>query len=158
MSKIFFEDFEDFTPDFTPIEILKLGSFGGTYFYNIKIIEPWNTVVPDVFYKLVLEQLSPKLYVNIKYNTLYNKHKVKCGSNYDEWLYSGWIRYQDPYGWYNWYVNFYYGRRSVDDIRQISRWFSFKARHSAMYIKFPNSKKTMQNLLHWGINYDKIKK
>merc|ERR1719319_1726182 len=38
------------------------------------------------------------------------------------WESSGWMRAQDPYGWFQWYCRFYQGRRSEDDERQVSRW------------------------------------
>ena len=34
--EIIFKDFPDFTPNLTPIEIFELGSFGGTYWRQIK--------------------------------------------------------------------------------------------------------------------------
>jgi hypothetical protein len=34
---------------------------------------------------------------------------------------SGWIKSIDPYGWFQWYCRFYAGRRSEDDLRQITR-------------------------------------
>ena len=40
------------------------------------------------------------------------------------WEESGWIKAQDPYGWFQWYCRFYRGRRSPDDDRQIQRWLN----------------------------------
>lgn len=50
-----------------------------------------------------------------------NKYKVKAGQTLSEWEDSGWIREQDPRGWFQWYCRFYLGRRSPDDGRQIRR-------------------------------------
>lgn len=81
--------------------------------------------------------------------------------DYRGWTKSNWINQQDPYGWFNWYINFYYGRRSSDDDRQIYRWKSFIGRHSAGLKSICKNKnvdisdesigpKTRQGLLHWA--------
>ena len=41
------------------------------------------------------------------YNKDVNKYKVKCGASLETWEKSGWIREQDPYGWFQWYCRFY---------------------------------------------------
>lgn len=56
------------------------------------------------------------------YDESKNKYKVKCGASLEEWESSGWMREQDPYGWFQWYCRFYQGRRTEDDERQIGRW------------------------------------
>ncbi len=101
-------------------------------------------------------------YVNWwEYNKNLNKYGVACGMDYQGWIDSDWIKEQDPYGWFNWYINFYYGRRSSDDDRQISRLKSFVGRHSGMLKSIclkkkvstsdeSVSRKTRQGLLHWA--------
>ena len=32
----------------------------------------------------------------------------------------GWINYIDPYGWFQWYIKYWLGRRALDDERQIA--------------------------------------
>ncbi len=51
-----------------------------------------------------------------------NKHRVKAGQDQAFWEQHGWIKPQDPRGWFQWYCRFYQGRRTDDDARQISRW------------------------------------
>ena len=51
-----------------------------------------------------------------------NKYGKKVGTTLKFWEDKGWMEKQDPYGWVQWYCEFYLGRRSVDDERQISRW------------------------------------
>ena len=42
------------------------------------------------------------------------------------WEEKDWISKHDPYGWVEWYCNFYNGRRIKDeDERQIKRWLNF---------------------------------
>ena len=43
------------------------------------------------------------------------------------WNKNGWIK-GDIYGFVEWYINYYYGRRSDDDEYQIKRWLGFKKR------------------------------
>ena len=33
-----------------------------------------------------------------------------------------WMRKSHPYGWVQWYCDFYNGKRSADDQRQVDRW------------------------------------
>ena len=51
-----------------------------------------------------------------------NKYKVNVGTSLEFWEGKNWITKHDPYGWVQWYCNFYKGRRSPDDRRQINRW------------------------------------
>lgn len=41
-----------------------------------------------------------------------NRYGVKCGQDLKAWHDQGWIRAQDPAGWFHWYCRFYQGRRS----------------------------------------------
>ena len=77
------------------------------------------------------------------------------------WKNSGWIKEQDPYGWFQWYCRYYLGRRSSDDERQIKRWIGIVSRFKSILVKmikdkgakFDNytvSPKIKQILLHWG--------
>ena len=34
----------------------------------------------------------------------------------------GWITKHNPYGWVHWYCDFFLGKRTADDERQIKRW------------------------------------
>jgi hypothetical protein len=158
-----FTDTVAFTPSYSPVEMIALGVFGGNYFGNDEVDKNWLDYVPEDFLDenvLNKQYLSERL-LNPVYNSDVNKYKVKCGMDYKGWLDSGWMHEQDPYGWFNWYINFFYGRRSADDKRQISRWKSFVSRHSSMLKSMcakSNRKiedesfgaKTRQGLLHWS--------
>ena len=123
-----FEDAPNFTPNVTPKEVLQNGSFGGTYF------RPIYSTVTGLNYDRVWNELPANWLegLNIKkviaspdYDKRVNTYKVKCGGDQEMWESSGWIKEQDPYGWFMWYCRFYLGRRSDDDKRQIIRWRNF---------------------------------
>jgi hypothetical protein len=160
-----FNDFPNFTPSYSPIEMISEGVFGGNYFGNINVKKDWVNYVPHDFLIDLKSNLIEveQLLTNKTYNKSTNSYKVLCGMDYLGWVNSGWIKEQDPFGWFNWFINFYYGRRSVDDIRQINRWSSFVSRHSGMLKSLcakHNKKisdnsiglKTKQGLLHWSYN------
>ena len=70
----------DFGTNKTPIEVIKEGSFGGTYFRNI------YSRVNDKFYKnswrefKELKNIDKKYYSSDYYNSSLNKYGVKCGT------------------------------------------------------------------------------
>lgn len=152
-----------FEPDYTPIEMIKMGVFGGSYFHYKplkKSIFHWRNHVPKRFIHDINREICPLILFTPKVNDVYDKevnhYKVDCGTSYEDWKMCGWIVNIDPYGWFNWYINYYYGRRCSDDERQITRWLNFKSRNTGMINKYPNSAKIKQNLLHWGINYENL--
>lgn len=156
-----FEDGPDFTPSYSPVEMTQEGVFGGNYFGNGEVGKNWTEYVPNEFILMCNEHFDINRLINPKYDKVINKYGVECGMDYQGWISRGWIHEQDPYGWFNWYINFYYGRRSSDDDRQISRWRSFIGRHSGMLKSMCLKKKTSisdesiglktrQGLLHWA--------
>ena len=125
---IHFSDHPDFKPNLTPKEILHMGSFGGTYFRPIKsgITNTSYSNVYTEFPKSWFSNLDVNTYIcSEKCNPKINKYKVAAGSSLLSWEESGWIKPQDPYGWFQWYCRFYNGRRSEDDERQIKRWDNY---------------------------------
>ena len=108
-----------------------------------------------------LHDIDLKLYSSNYYAVNINKHKVRCGSSLRFWENKGWIREQDPYGWFQWYCRYYLGRRSDDDKRQIKRWIYIVNRFKSILIRMIKNKgakydgcsispKIRQILLHWG--------
>ena len=90
-----------------------------------------------------------------------NRYGVKCGRSLRFWQNKAWINEIDPYGWFQWYVRCWLGRRSKDDERQINRWkriVSWFRGKLVKMIKDVDSKSDdysilliiRQILLHWG--------
>ena len=88
----------DFGTNKTPIEIIKEGTFGGTYFRDI------YSGVNDKFYKnswkefKELKDIDKKHYISIYYDVSVNKYGVKCGTSLRFWENKGWINPIDHYG------------------------------------------------------------
>ena len=110
----------------TPRQIFKLGSFGGTYW------RPINSSVTGKSYKNVHKKYPKSWWKGIKdecltkpwknYDIKINKYGVKVGTTLEYWQDKNWISETHPYGWMQWYCDFYNGERSEDDERQIKRW------------------------------------
>lgn len=99
----------DFKPQLTPKEMLELGVFGGKYMTDCQDEFPgdWFTKA-----KLCHEFHNPNL----------NLFGVNASQSLKIWQEKGWIYYEDPRGWFQWYCRYYYGRRiSDEDYRQIKR-------------------------------------
>ena len=111
----------DFGTNKTPIEIIKEGSFGGTYFRDI------YSSVNDKFYKnswkefKELKSIDKKYYCSDYYDVNITKYGVKYGTSLRFWESKGWINKIDPYEWFQWCFRYYLGRRSKDDKRQRKR-------------------------------------
>jgi hypothetical protein len=164
-----FKDYPEFKPNLSPEQILKMGSFGGTYFRPIySSVTKKNYKSEDVikeFPKSWFKGIDiEKMVTSSKYDKKVNKYKVKCGSDLEDWEKSGWMDKQDPYGWFQWYCRFYMGRRTDDDTRQIKRWLALtgpKGRFKNRLVNMIKKKDSeyddesispviRQTLLHWG--------
>lgn len=143
-----FSNRQDFTPSYTPVEMFSLGIFGGTYFQI-------PTQLPQEF----IQELGNLLPQNTggEQDSKRNHYGILCGSSLEWWRKKGLIHPDDPNGWVEWYVKFFYGRRHPDDSRQIQRFKSFVARHVGMLRSYEKkgkgSLKTNQNLLQWAWDY-----
>ena len=167
---MYFNDYPEFTPNITPKNMFKLGIMGGTYFRIIK--SPKTKKIYKNHHKkfkflnkIPNEKLTQKIYdKNI------NFYKVEVGTSYEFWMSKSWIKEQyDPYGWIEWYCNFYNGRRTEDDLRQINRWKKSagpKGRfRNLMHTKIIKNGKNdakiyprlRQTLLHWGFDSRKLR-
>ena len=109
-----FEDYPDFQPNLTPEKMFRLGSFGGSYWRPIysgvlrKNLKNAHKKYPDSWWKGIPAHhlTSPKCDISI------NKYKVRVGTSLEFWEQKKWITKYHPYGWVQWYCDFYTGKRS----------------------------------------------
>ena len=144
----------DFNPNETPIEVIREGVFGSTYFRDIYsgVNGKWYKNLWKKFDQL--KNIDTKFYASDYYDRKLNKYKVKTETSLRFWENKGWINKMDPYGWFQWYFR-YYGRR------QITRWKKIASRFRGKLVKmikdagskfddYSISPKIRQILLHWG--------
>jgi hypothetical protein len=115
---------KDFKPNLTPRQMFTMGSFGGTYWRPIKS-KFYNTTLKNKhkkysFLKGIPDNLMTRPFD--EYDVKLNKYKKKVGTTLKFWENKGWMRESHPYGWVQWYCDYYSGKRSADDARQIKRW------------------------------------
>ena len=164
---IHFEDYPEFMPNLTPQEIFELGSFGGTYW------RPIRSGITKKSYKNKHKKYTwAKKIPNSKmtsewddYDKSVNKYGVKVGTTLQFWEKKGWITKYHPYGWVQWYCDFYEGKRSPDDKRQVKRWERTAGPNSrfrkwllriirergAQKDDYSISPKIRQTLQHWAV-------
>ena len=149
----------NFSTNKIPIEIIKEGAFGGTYFRDIysDINKKWYKNSWKEF--IHLKNIDAKFYASDYYDVNVNKYGVKC-ETLRFWENKGWINKVDPYGWFQWYFRYWLGRRSKDDQTQINRWKKTVSRFKVKLVKmvknadskyddYSISPKIRQILLHW---------
>jgi hypothetical protein len=138
--EIVFNDFPEFKPNLTPREMFKLGSFGGTYW------RPIYSSVTDRKYKDIHLKYPKSWWKGIPNNYLtsdecdnnINKYKAISGTSLEYWEDKKWINKLHPYGWVHWYCDFYSGKRSIDDERQINRWKNFTGPNGRFRVRLIN--------------------
>ena len=162
-----FKDNKYFSTCYSPLKMIDLGIFGHGYF-GIKDVEESEfkkilNLVPN-FSEQINEEIRSKILLSPQ-NFSLNRYGIKAGLDHTSWIDNKWIHPDDPYGWFNWYVRFYYGRRHKDDFRQINRFRAFIKRHGGMlngYCQKSNTpmdqaeykyQKTCQGLLQWAWDY-----
>ncbi|GAG41400.1 unnamed protein product, partial [marine sediment metagenome] len=124
--EIIFKDYPDFKPNLTPREMFQLGSFGGTYWRPIyssvtnKNYKNKHLDYPKSWWKGIPNDWMTRDWE--EYDKSINKYNVKVGTTLEFWEEKKWITKNNPYGWVQWYCDFYKGKRSPDDEWQISRW------------------------------------
>jgi hypothetical protein len=150
MADMFDEMFKDamrpFTPHLTPAEMMRMGVFGGSYFANARE-EDFEGMAPET------EELARKQVG--KYRVSVNCFLAKSGDSRDAWAAQGWLKPEDPLGWFHWYCRYHNGRRHMRDHWQINRWHNFGDR----WIRYARNRiaetggctaTVKQGLLHWS--------
>ena len=151
----------DFGANKTPVEVIKEGSFVGTYFRDIyfRVNSKWYRKSWKEFDEL--KNIDQGYYCSNYYNVSVNKYGFKCGTSLRFWENKDWINSIDLYGWFQWYFRYWLGIRSLDDKRQINRWKGIVSRFKGKLVKVIKgvngrfddyfiSPKIRQILLHWG--------
>ena len=145
----------DFSPNKTPIQIIKEGAFGGTYFRDVysNINKKWYKNSWKEFVQL--KNIDAKFYASDYYDVNVNKYGIKCGTSSRFWENKGCINKIDTYGWFRWYF------RSKDDKKQINRWKKIVSTFRGKLMKmirnagskfddYSSLPKIRQILLRWG--------
>ncbi len=155
---------KQFRPNLTPRQIFSMGSFGGTYWRPIKSGVTGKSYSRKHKKYKWLDDIPEDKLSSEECDISVNKYKVRVGTSLKFWEKKKWITKYDPYGWVQWYCNYYEGRRTPDDARQIKRWLQLagpngrfrkwlisqikKSRKS--YNDISVSPKIRQTLQHWG--------
>ena len=163
-----FDDHPEFRPNLSPRDIFKRGSFGGTYWRPIyssivnKDLKNQHKKYPKKWWEGIPDDHMTRPFKD--YDVSLNKYKKKVGTTLEFWESKDWITKYHPYGWVQWYCDFFMGKRSPDDKRQISRWLGVagqKGRFSkwlvtqikkknGTYDDFTISPAIRQTLQHWA--------
>ena len=119
----------------TPVEVIKEGAFGGTYFRD-----NYSNINGKQYRKSwkefdELRNIGQKYCCLNYYDNSINKYKIKCGTPLRFWENKDWINPIDSYGWFQWYFRYRLDRRSLDDERQIARWKRIVSRFKGRVIK-----------------------
>ena len=126
----------DFGSNKTPIEAIKEGALGGTYFRDIYsgANGKWYKKSQKEFDQL--KNINKEYYYSSYYDVSVNKYRVKCGTQLRFWENKGWINKIDPYGWFQWYFRYWLGRRSEgNERRRINRWRTIVSRFRGKLVK-----------------------
>ncbi|MFT6452836.1 MAG: hypothetical protein ACJA06_002342 [Halocynthiibacter sp.] len=106
----------DFTPFYTPKEMLEMGVFEGRYLNDCR------DEFPSEWFENA--KLSDKADPELNYFGIKSRQPLQV------WRDKGWIYGPDPRGWFQWYCRYTLGRRLPEiDAIQIKRWRGF-ARHA----------------------------
>ncbi|MEX0343577.1 MAG: hypothetical protein AB3N20_01555 [Rhizobiaceae bacterium] len=105
-----------FTPRYSPKEMLEMGVFEGKYCNDCQ------------------DELPASWFENAKVSSVadpsLNQFGIKSRQPLSVWREKGWIIGPDPRGWFQWYCRYYLGRRLPEiDRVQIKRWRAF-SRHA----------------------------
>lgn len=172
-----FEDYPNFRPNLAPWEIFELGSFGGTYWRPIyssvvkKHLKNQHLKYPKTWWKNLSDEELVTPWDD--YNKRLNKYGVKVGTTLEFWENKGWIKPEHPYGWIQWYCDFFMNKENrkpseYNDF-QVSRWagvagekgrfrnwlINMLIKKGKSYDDYEVSPAIRQTLQHWGYQLTK---
>ena len=97
----------DFSPNKMPVEIIKEGAFGGTYFRDIysgingkRFRKSWKEFDQ-------LKNIGQKYYCLDYYVVSVNKYGIKCRTSLRFWENKRWVNKIDPYAWFKRYFRYW---------------------------------------------------
>ncbi|QAX96244.1 hypothetical protein [Vibrio phage vB_VmeM-Yong XC32] len=148
----------EFGPFYTPEQLASMGTFEGRYWESVAKsgkkpignMKSWKSFENVVSFSK--EERDPKKF---------NKFGVKSRSDLSDWRSKGWLTKNSPFGHYQWYIHFFFGRREIEhkgkseDEWQIGRWRSYIARHmGGIKARGGATDKQKQGMLQWYWNYE----
>lgn len=99
-----FPDHPTFRPNLTPQQVFHAGAFGGTYYRPITSKTAKQSFSVGVHLEFPQEWFEgldeSKTITSEVYRKEVNEYGVKSGNDLDFWENKGWMRPQDPYGWF----------------------------------------------------------
>ena len=97
----------NFSPNKTPIEVIREGAFGGTNFRDI------YSGIDGKWYKnswkefVQIKNIDAIFYASDYYDVNISKYGVKYGTSLRFRKNTGWISKIDSYGWFQWYFRYW---------------------------------------------------
>ena len=112
----------EFRSNISRVDVIKKGSFGGTYFRDIYsgVNNRWYFDSWKEFEEL--ESIDERYCSSDFYDVQLNCYDVEVGTSLRFWEKKSWDNEIDRYGWFQLCFRYWKGRRSEDDQRQINRW------------------------------------
>jgi hypothetical protein len=139
----------EFKPELSPQEMLRLGIFCGKYMTDSRDEFPASW-------------FSHAKLAGGRRDCSLNCFGVDASQPLAVWRAKGWLRPDDPRGWFQWYCRYYMGRRMPEeDRRQIKRWKAIR-RHIRQIERncqpgdLTCRRRQRQALLHWAYDSRKI--
>lgn len=171
---LIFEDYPEFRPNLTPREIIESHAWCGGYFRRVYSTIAKHYLKEDDYKKYpFLKDLPAELMtknIDEYHDHSFNKYHIHASLPLIYWEQSGWIKSPDYRGQFQWYCEFYNGRRIPEiDKYQIKRWLNLtgpKGRFKSSLLRqiHESGKKwddptvaprIRQTLLHWGYEITK---
>ena len=119
----------------TCVEVIKKGTFRGTYFKKIYsgVNGKWYRKSWKEFNELV--DIDHKYFFSSYYDVSVNKYDVRCWTSLILWKNNALINSINSYGWLQWCFRYWLVGRSSDDKKNINKWKKIVTRFKSKSIK-----------------------